>query len=113
MKKRVLIIEDNDCRSFTTKQVLECTLRLNVKVVGVESGAELVAKAGRFNPDMIIYRPEGGVSALLERMQKRNTNCRNTEITMIVTSELDESVARRIHNFAAGWSRVKCAERAA
>jgi FtsZ-interacting cell division protein YlmF len=46
-------------------------------------------------------------------MQKRNTNCRNTEITMIVTSELDESIARRILSFAAGWSRVKSGERAA
>jgi len=109
MKKRVLIIEDNDCRSFTTRQVIECHLRMSVSVVGAENATELVSKADAFNPDLIIYRPSGGVADLLAQMQKRNANCRNTEVQMIVTGEIDELVARRIQAFAVAWPRNKVA----
>jgi len=95
MKTKVLIIEDNFCKFFATKQVLEAQLKVEVATGDVDSGAELVAATNRIDPDLIFCRPEGGVVDLLEKMKKRQTNRRNTEITLLLAEECDGEVVRR------------------
>ena len=94
MKTKILIIEDNDYKSFTTKQVLEAQLHLSVSKVDAASSCELLDLATTFAPDVVIYCPEGGVLDLLEMMKKRNANRRNTEVRMIVTDELETEACR-------------------
>jgi hypothetical protein len=95
MKTKVLIIEDNFSKFFTTKQILEAQLRLEVAVVDVESGRDLVAQTAELNPDVIMFRPNGGVAELMDKLQKRRANRRNTEITLMLAQDFDDEVVRR------------------
>ena len=105
MKTKVLIIEDNEYKYFTTKQVLEAQLKLSVQVVGVKDGQDLVQTTVGLEPDMIVFRPSGGVAELLEKMKKRKTNRRNTEITLLVAEELDDELARRMQEFVTSYPK--------
>lgn len=42
-------------------------------------------------PSLMFVRPAGGVTSLLGMLKKRQTNRRNTEITLILTPDLEES----------------------
>jgi chemotaxis response regulator CheB len=95
MKTKVMIVEDNFYKSFTTKQILESQLKLDVKMVDVSTGQELVQATAEFKPDVIFFRPEGGVADLLMRMKKRHSNRRNTEITLVLAQEFDDEVVRK------------------
>ncbi|MFK7823392.1 MAG: hypothetical protein AB8G05_04515 [Oligoflexales bacterium] len=88
MKTQILIIEDNCYKYFTTKQLLEAKLNVKLKVEGVKSEEDLVEKAGQFKTNNIIFRPEGGVVELLKILKKRGVNRLNTDITLLLTSEL-------------------------
>ena len=101
MKNRVLIIEDNYYKFFTTKQVLDAQLKLNLDVNHVKTGQELAEVTAGFKPDQIIYRPNGGVADLLMSFKKRNINRRNTEVTILLTNELDELSASMMEEFIA------------
>jgi hypothetical protein len=96
MKSRILIIEDNYCKFFAAKQVLESQLKMKVDVADAGSTRELVIKAAAFNPDLIMYRPAGGVAELLAKMKKRRTNRRNSEIVLILAEGLDDTVGRQV-----------------
>jgi hypothetical protein len=93
MKNRILIIEDNYYKYFTTKQVLESQLRLGIEVIGAETEEEAQTKINEIDPHSIISRPKGGVADLLNIMLKRNVNRRNTEITLLITPEASQVVA--------------------
>lgn len=95
MKTKVLIIEDNFAKFFTTKQVLESQLKLEVQTHSVETGAELATVTAALSPDLVMVRPEGGITELLLKMKKRGTNRRNTEITILLTPDFDDGVLRQ------------------
>ena len=92
MKNRILIIEDNYYKYFTTKQVLESQLRIGVEVVGVKTEREAEKEIQNIKPDSIIAQPKGGVADLLSVMMKRNVNRRNTKIYILVTPEVDAAM---------------------
>lgn len=105
MKTKILIIEDNECKYFTTKTMLETQLKLEIDVKEVSDGKGLADATSEFNPDMIMFRPNGGVAELLEKMKKRKTNRRNTEITLLVASDLDDEFARRVADFVTNYPK--------
>ena len=53
MKTQIVIIEDNDCKFFTTKAVLETQLKLTVNVVDVTMGGDIVEAVQSVDPDII------------------------------------------------------------
>lgn len=99
MKTKVLIIEDNFAKYFTTKQVLEATLKLQVQAIDVSTGAELLSATKSLNPDLIVFRPNGGVAELLTKMKKRRTNRRNTEITLLLTQDFEEEQMQKFQDY--------------
>ena len=99
MKKKVLIIEDNYYKFFTTKQVLESQLKLDIQVVGANSGKELAESTADMKPDLIMYRPDGGVAELLVKMKKRRSNRRNTEVVLMVMEDLGDDLAKKVQEF--------------
>ena len=99
MKTKVLIIEDNLSKYFTTKQVLEAQLKVDIDARGVETSQELIKATADVNPDMILFRPNGGVAELLQKMKKRRTNRRNTEITLLLADDFDDEAVRKFQMF--------------
>jgi hypothetical protein len=99
MKSRILIIEDNYCKFFAAKHVLESQLKMKVDVILARSTQELVTNTTEFNPNVVMYRPAGGVTALLEKMKKRGANRRNSEIVMILADEFDGQLATQVERF--------------
>ena len=99
MKTRVIIIEDNFYKYFTTKQVLEAQLKLSINAKDVETSQELIDATAEIKPDMILFRPNGGVAELLLKMKKRRTNRRNTEITLLLADEFDDEAVRRFKQY--------------
>lgn len=99
MKTKILIIEDNYCKYFTTKHLLEAQFKLNVRVVGAESDTEVMDHACQLAPDVIMYRPNGGVQELLQTMRRRHTNRRNSEVTILVTHEFTSEGIKRVKDF--------------
>jgi hypothetical protein len=89
MKTKLLIIEDNICKFFTTKQVLEAQLRVSVNAIDSSDTQHLFEIATDLDPDTILFCPHGGVIDLLENMKKRGVNRRNTEITLLHFQETD------------------------
>ena len=87
MKNRILIIEDNYYKYFTTKEVLESQLRIGVQVVGAKSPQEAGSKIEEIGPHSIINRPAGGVADLLSMMKQKNVNRRNSEVILLITPE--------------------------
>ena len=102
MKTKLLIIEDNFSKFFATKQVLESQLKLEVSTRDIRSGRELVDAAAAFAPDMVMIRPGGGITGLLDLMKKRRINRRNTEITLLLTQDFDDEVMRRFADAVSG-----------
>ena len=97
MKTRVLIIEDNEYKAFTTKQVLEAQLRLAVTLADVDTVPDLAQASLDFAPTMVLVKPDGGVLDVVERLRRRQANRRNTVIHIITVADaLDEDVARRL-----------------
>ena len=109
MKNKVLIIEDNDYKYFTTKQILTSQLKLTVQVFGVQSAKELVEATADVNPNQIIFRPSGGVAELLMKLKRRKINRRNTEIVLISASEMDPDAVNRAQEFIEGFQKMASA----
>ena len=95
MKTKLLIIEDNFSKFFTTKHLLESQLKLQVSTRDIKTGQELADATAAFSPDMVMVRPEGGVAELLLKMKKRRSNRRNTEITLLLTQDFDDELIRQ------------------
>jgi DNA-binding NarL/FixJ family response regulator len=105
-KSVVLIVEDNEYKAFTTRQVLELKLKLEVNVVEVESERELADRAIALDPDLVFFRPSGTVSDLILKLKKRHANRRNTEVVVLTSAELEDNFARKLQEFAAGYSKI-------
>lgn len=84
MKKQILIIEDNYYRYFTTKQVLETKTKIRVNVMTANDPQAVRNCASNVGPDIILFKPKGGIIELLDFLQKKDVNRRNTEISMIL-----------------------------
>ncbi len=87
MKARILIIEDNYHKFFSTKQLLEARLHLQVEVVNFTSEGEIPQMIRSLKPDSILYKPTGCIIDIMQNLQKRSLNRRNAMITLMVTSE--------------------------
>jgi CheY-like chemotaxis protein len=99
MKNKVLIIEDNDYKYFTTKAILQSQLKLDVQTGNVLSGQELLQATSGFSANQIIFRPQGGVADLLMKLKKRKINRRNTEIVLISASEISDDCMERFQQY--------------
>jgi DNA-binding NarL/FixJ family response regulator len=108
-KSVVLIIEDNQYKAFTTRQMLELKLKLEVNVMEVESERELANRAIALDPDLVFFRPSGAVSELLLKLKSRHSNRRNTEVVLLSVEELEDNFARKMHEFAEGYSKIASA----
>ena len=108
-KSRILIIEDNYCKFFAAKQVLESQLKMTVTIVNTSTVRDLASKASAYNPDLVLYRPAGGVTELLAKMQRRGTNRRNSEIVLMLAEEFDGYIAREVENFMSELAKGTCA----
>lgn len=115
MKTKILIIEDNYCKYFTTKHLLEAQFKLNVRVVGAESDSEVIDHTAQLEPDVIMYRPVGGAQELMQTMRRRNTNRRNSEVTILVTHEFSADGIKKVQDYVtarAAPKRLKLAKAA-
>ena len=106
MKNQILIIEDNYQKFFTTKQVLEIQLKLSVKTVEVHDGYRLIDEAEACDADVVMYRP-GGIVEVIAMLKKRNSNCRNTEVTLIYAEDIDELSSRALQESMSGVGRSR------
>jgi len=52
-----------------------------------------------------VFCPNGGVAELLEKMKKRRTNRRNTEITLMLAEDLDDELAKRVKEFVTNYPK--------
>lgn len=109
MKTKLLIIEDNICKFFTTKQVLEAQLRMIVTAIDASDAQSLFDVATTLAPDSIVYCPHGGVVDLLNKMKKRGVNRRNTEITLLHFQETDSLMLAKIQAAFDGSSVARAA----
>lgn len=101
MRTKVLIIEDNQHQFFATKQVLVSRLHLDVSVFEVANSQEMVNRLMMLNPELVIFRPIGGLPWLLEKFRQRRLNRRNSEIMIAVAPDLDTVTMRRLQELTA------------
>jgi len=104
MKNQILIIEDNYHKFFTTKQVLEIQMKLPVTSVEVHDGYQLVRETEACNPDFVMYCP-GGIIEVISQLKKRNSNCRNSEVTLIYAEDIDEMSSRVLQDYLNGTGK--------
>jgi hypothetical protein len=91
MKTRILIIEDSFAKFFCMKNLLESHLKIPVLAKDAQGAFELLQSIKEIRPSLMLVRPTGGVTALLGMLRKRQINKRNTEITLILSPDLEES----------------------
>ena len=84
MKRKIVIIQDNYYKFFATKQLIESTLKVDVKVEKACSQYDIYNKTQNVGPNSIIDRPKGEISLLLEVLKKRNINRRNSMVLFII-----------------------------
>lgn len=96
MKKHLVIIEDNYDKFFITKQLIEAKLRIKPKVQTVINSQGLFDAIHEITPKLILVKPLGGVIKLLEIFKKRDICKRNTDITIIVTSDIGSTTAEKL-----------------
>lgn len=101
MKTKILIIEDSFAKFFCMKHLLESQLKVPVVSKDASNAADLLQTIQDVRPSMMLVRPAGGITALLGMLKKRQTNRRNTEITLILTPDLEESWWNEIQGNAA------------
>ena len=106
LKTKILIIEDNAYKSFTTKHLIEAKLRLAVRLVHVSSTQELARRTVEFAPHQILCCSEGGAEELLVAMTKRQSNRRNTEITLLLTPDLDTDQVALVRSFVTAYQEA-------
>jgi hypothetical protein len=101
MKTKILIIEDSFAKFFCMKNLLESQLKVPVEAKDAQDAVQLLQTIQAFRPSMMFVRPSGGVTTLLNMLKRRQTNRRNTEITLVLTSDLEESWWNEIASCAA------------
>lgn len=99
MKNKVLIIEDDFCRFFSTKQVLETKLKLDIRVIGAKDTDELYEKTLSYQPHTVVIKPKGGVAAILEKFKTKRINKINSEVTFLVAGEVKRDFFANVKEF--------------
>jgi response regulator RpfG family c-di-GMP phosphodiesterase len=89
-KLQILIIETNDCKFFVAKQVLQSQFKIELSFNSAKTPLQLAEISSELSPDIIFCCPEGGVVELLKELKSRNTNKRNSNITLLLAEELAE-----------------------
>lgn len=103
MKTKILIVEDNFAKFFCLKHLLESQLKVPVEAKDALGAVELLKTIQRVRPSLMLIRPAGGVTAILSMLQRRQTNRRNTEITLVLAGDLEEFWWNQIEDHAAKW----------
>lgn len=91
MKTKILIIEDNHCKFFTTKQVLETKLKLQVKIKSADFPEKFLHETQKFKRRNVIFKPKGGIIELLDIFEKKGVSRLNSEITLLLIDELPQN----------------------
>lgn len=81
------------------KQVLEIQLHLEVRMIELSSIRDLLTNPLLRRADIIVLRPQGSVVDLLNKMRRRRTNRRNTEVVIAFAPEMDDGIAKRIQSY--------------
>ncbi len=105
-KTKIIIIEDSMYKSFTTKQMLEYQLKLSVDVIKLGCVAGMEKLVADLNCETIILRHTDGVAELLDRLQKRNTNRRNTDVTLLLAEDFADELVEKFHQYLASYPKT-------
>ena len=89
MKRKLIIIEDDFCRYFSMKQIIESHAKISLSVIMLEDSSKLSSAIKKFIPGRLLVKPKHGILELLSAIKKGNHNRRNTEAIMILTNNLD------------------------
>lgn len=88
MKQKLVIIENNFCKFFAAKQLLETHFRLSVEILEADSDFELLDTISEIKPNLVLSHEKLGVLALCEEIAKRNLNRRNSVVYLIIKEDL-------------------------
>jgi len=98
MKNKVLIIEDNSYRYFTTKAVLSAKLKLDIKELVFSDPKDLIEATTSMSA-RVIFRPAGGIVELLSYLKRQKINRRNTELVLISICDMEASIVPHLESF--------------
>lgn len=93
-------------KSFTTKQILESQLKLAVDIVNLNCGSAMKKLASGMNSETVVLRQTGGVAELLDKLRKRNTNRRNTEVTLLLAEDFEDELVERFHDYLSSFPKT-------
>ena len=88
MKYKILIIEDDFCKFFSLKHLIENKFNLPVAIVGTKTHEEVVAETVTFRPNTLLFQPVGSMESLLTKLKDKKINRMNTEVKVIIHGEL-------------------------
>ena len=106
MKTKIIIIEDSMYKSFTTKQMLEFQLKLTVDVINLGCGVGMKKLAADLTSETIVIRHTDGVGELLDRLKKRNTNRRNTDVTLLLAEDFEDELVEKFYQYLATFPKT-------
>lgn len=99
MKNRIVIIEDNYFRYFTAKNLLEGQLRIPSKTIRIQHISDLETYTKKINPSILMFKKNGGAVEMMEFLQKRGANRRNTEVIILLAEEFNEIQCDQVELF--------------
>lgn len=99
MKTKILIIEDEFCRFFPTKQILESQLKVPVRIIGATSQSDMIAQTVAYAPHTVVLQGTGGVADLLKKLRDKKVNRLNSEITLMITGSVGESFIDLVNSY--------------
>ena len=91
MKHKLVIVENNFCKFFAAKQLLETHFRLNVEVLSASSDYELSDTIMEIKPNSVLCHETLGVLALCEEIKKRSLNRRNSVIYLVIKEDIPDA----------------------
>jgi len=106
MKTKILIIEDSMYKSFTTKQMLESQLKLSVEVINLGCNTGMRKLADDLICETIVIRHTDSVSALVARLKKRNTNRRNTDVTLLLAEDFEDELIEKLYSYLSTYPKT-------
>ena len=96
MKRKLIIVEDDFCRYFSMKQIIESHAKISLSVIMLDDPAKLSIALKQLTPGRLLVKPKDGICGLLSTIKKGNHNRRNTEAIMILTDTLDAMFERNL-----------------
>ena len=87
MKNKIMIIENNYYKFFSTKSLLEAKYKIKVDVITATCTADCMKVQQEIKPGSVITSTSDGIIDLVKTMEKKNVNKRNTEIYLLITPE--------------------------